>query len=220
MFEFKCFEYLKEIEENSQNETLKNEFKTFLIQNKDKIEQFIIQNSLKPSQKEILLHTMQEIDSNESQNTIQSYSQTSSIPQNSQNNDFSNIIMQTFEQWREEYFKLRDVTPKCISIAEEFVNTQLLQDKNLIDLFTVLPCENNDALRKFKNHVLNILAVDLIENINSELLLIKQGKGSFVKKMLLRYKLERVQLKIAKKQFNISYLEQLVQEAKVLRGQV
>ena len=224
MFEFKCFEYLKELHENPQNEKLFNEFVSFLQSNKDKVEQFIIQNSMKPEHKKILMQAMSQ-EFQESQNTTQQNSNNINIqnltPPNVNNNEVvMNEILQLFEQWKIEYFKIRKVTPKCIEIAEQIINNYLLERLDLIKTFQDLPTNQNEAFKNFKNHVLNVLAVNLIEGLQHQITELKKYNISFIKKWALIFKLEKEQKKISKKNFDIQELEELFELIEIVKGGV
>ena len=227
MFEFQCMEYLKELELNPQNENLRNSLKLLLQQNSSKVDYFITSFNLSSNQKEILLELLHEqnLDSNSYSTSI---SQTQSLNSNSNyqvNNqeEFLNATMEFFNNWKEEYFKLRNVSPKCIEIGQEYIQSLLLKDElyssELINVFTSLPSGGNDAFEKFKNHIINLIIAELIEIIDSELIIIKTSKIPFISKYLLIFKFEMLQKKFAKRQ--LQYLENLydrLDESYALRG--
>ena len=228
MFEFKCFEYLKELEQNPNNEKLHDEFITFLSQNKDKVEQFIIQNSLQPQQKEILMHTMQQIDSsgissqqssslNSSGTSFSNTTFESNAPQLS-GDDFSNRILQTFDQWKAEYLKLQSVTPKCIEITEQFIRDNLFTHFDNVTTFNFLPTNSNEVFVKFKNHILNVCAIMFIEQLQEEIDTLKQSK-SFFSRFIAQLRLEREQKKLAHKKFDLNHMREVLSASRQLRGE-
>lgn len=224
MFQFKCFEYLKELEQQPQNENLHLEFVSFLSENKDKVEEFIIQNStsIKPEQKQILLESFsqaqQSTQLNNQNNNFQNSQQSFQLNQNSSQEQIINDILTLFEEWKTEYFKLREVTPKCIEIAEIIVNNYLLMDLELIKIFQELSVEQNEAFKKFKNHIINVLAVILIDKLQIQIEELKTFKLGFIKKWLLILQLEKEQKKISKKKFDINELEEIFQLIEIVKG--
>lgn len=224
MFEFKCFEYLKELDENPQNEKLFNEFVSFLQSNKDKVEQFIIQNSMKPEHKQILMQALSQapqesVSSSSNQNLSNEEIQLNNLQSDTSNDEaVMNDFLQLFEQWKVEYFKIREVTPKSIEIAEQIVNNYLLERLDLIKTFQNLPTNQNEAFKNFKNHVLNVLAVNLIEGLQHQISELKTYKISFIKKWALIFKLEKEQKKISKKNFDIQELEELFELIEIVKG--
>ncbi|MFT4244694.1 MAG: hypothetical protein ACMXYB_04555 [Candidatus Woesearchaeota archaeon] len=234
MFEFQCMQYLKELELTPQNEDLRNSLKLLLQQNSSKVDYFITSFNLSSNQKEILLELLQE--KNVQGNSFNSNFQTQPLNFVSQNNynnsaiqqvknqdEFLNKTMDFFNNWKEEYFKLRNVSPKCIEIGQQFIQLVLVVDDlystEFINVFTSLSSGGNDAFEKFKNHIINLIIAELIEIIDSELVIIKTSKIPFISKYLLIFKLEILQKKFAKRQ--LQYLERLydlLDESYALRG--
>lgn len=234
-------QYLKELEGISRNSSeymkLKELLSNLISQNSSKVDSFLSTFNLTQQQKEIFLEVMQESmhtssSSNNSNvfsispnNSIQnsfSNSYSNSIPSSNNNSsntlvdtnfqeDFFNKTLDFFNEWKEEYFKLRSVSPKCVDIVQNYIDNLLVKDdlysSELIHLFESLPTNNNSAFENFKSHVINVLVSQLIEIIDKELILIKTSSMSFFKKVYLSYELERLQKKLGKK--NISILEQL-----------
>lgn len=209
MFEFKCYEYLKELTNDSKNTTLREEFKQFLISHKEEIEPFIIQGSLQGSQKELFLQILNELNLDETP--------SNSMNQNQQNDDFSSVIMNYFNSWRDEYLKLRQVNMKCIEICKDFITKYLLQNTQLIDFFKDLPTNENENLEAFKNHVLNLLSIALMDSADYQINTIKKINLGFIKKYTLIHKFERIRTQFSKKQFNINKFEELLLEVLQLK---
>ena len=235
MFEFQCMQYLKELELSPQNENLRNSLKFLLQQNSSKVDSFINSFNLSSKQKEILLEILQEknlegdsINSNFLNESLTSFSQNNhnNNPNQEVHNqdEFIDKTMDFFNNWKEEYFKLRNVSPKCIEIGQEFIHSMLIEHElfsiELINVFISLPSGGNDAFEKFKNHIINLIIAELIEIIDSELIIIKSSNLSFFKKMYLCYDFEKIQKGIGKRKIElIEKLYDKLDESYILRGE-
>ena len=251
MFEFQCMQYLKELEgiskDSSEYLKLKELLSNLISQNSSKVDSFLSTFNLTQQQKEIFLEVMQEsmhTSSSSSNTNVSSISPNISYnnfdlnPNSTSSNslsttngienfqeDFFNKTLEVFNEWKEEYFKLRSVSPKCVDIVQNYIDNLLVKDdlysSELIHLFESLPTNNNSAFENFKNHVINVLVSQLIEIIDQELILIRTSSLGFFKKVYLSYELERLQRKLGKR--NIRVLEQLydkLDESYVFRGGV
>ena len=245
MFEFQCMQYLKELEDTSKDSPqymkLRELLSNLISQNSSKVDSFLSSFNLTQKQKEIFLEVMQESMQTSGSSNNMSVSNISSNnfdlnPNSTSTNnlnttngienfqeDFFNKTLEVFNEWKEEYFKLRAVSPKCIDISQNYINSFLVKDdlysSELVELFESLPTNNNSAFENFKNHVINVLVSQLIEIIDQELILIRTSSLGFFKKVYLSYELERLQRKLGKR--NIRVLEQLydkLDESYVYRG--
>lgn len=159
MFELQCMEYLKELEQDPQNTSIRNSLRDLISKNSSKVDSFIVQFNLNSDQKQLLLELMQESSQNESSNlssnTITQHSQqnmdniynsfamkTGKINSNSQeqiselhisseNEGFYQEVMKYFTTWRNEYFKLGSVSPQCVEIGEMFINKVLSTNNSI-----------------------------------------------------------------------------------------
>ena len=222
MFELKCFEYLKEIKENPQNTKLYNEFTAFLMDNEDAIEEFIVRNSLQSDEKEILLHAMQEsreLKENPPPKALLSqinmHNMSVSTPE-----EFSDLVVRVFEEWKTEYFALREVTPKCVSLVQELIQEIIFKHFEYLDILINLSIEHNDAFLKFKNNVLNNTAILLVQSIDTEIDTIRTLRGNYFSRVMLIYQLEQQQQHLFKKKFNISKIQEIIAKANTLKGAV
>ncbi|MCH8519230.1 MAG: hypothetical protein LAT82_00555 [Nanoarchaeota archaeon] len=244
MFEFQCMQYLKELEQIPQDSSQYSQLRELLLnlinQNSSKVDSFLSSFNLTQKQKEIFLEVLQEAQNNSSSTNNNSLDNISNNHNNNSNNsnnfnsnlnqdanfqeEFFNKTLEYFNEWREEYFKLRSVSPKCIDISQNYIENLLVKDElyssELIEMFQSLPTNNNDAFENFKNHVINVLISQLIELIDKELILVKTSSLNFFKKVYLSYEFEKLQRKLSKR--DISVLEKLYDkfdESYVFRGE-
>lgn len=244
MFELQCMEYLKELEQDPQNTSIRNSLRDLISKNSSKVDSFIVQFNLNSDQKQLLLELMQE-SSNLSNNTIIQHSQenmndiynsfamkTGKINSNSQeqiselqisseNEGFYQEVMKYFTTWRNEYFKLGSVSPQCVEIGEMFINKVLSTNnsinKEYLELFESLPEQSNEMFKKFKNNIMNIIISQLLEEVTKELTIIRTSSLNWLQKFKLAFKFERLEKKIAKRKISLDELSKLQQESNSIR---
>ena len=225
MFDLQCMQYLKGLEENPQNIELRNQFSQLLNQNKDKIDSFIEQFQLSPQQKQLLLEVMQESSTQNINTQLQNANSTKNLNNDtiSSTDSFYDLTIEYFNNWREEYFKLRSVSPKCIETVDKYISEILMNNDNnylqeVVDNFEALPTQQNDAFLKFKNHVRNIMVANLIDRLNQEITVVKTNSIPFFKKYKLLFEIERIQRNVANLKLNISKYNTVLNKSKNIRG--
>ncbi|MFP4401872.1 MAG: hypothetical protein ACLFPL_01445 [Candidatus Nanoarchaeia archaeon] len=238
MFDLQCMEYLREISHDPQNTNLRSKLIELISKNPQLVEPFIEKFQLNPVQKQLLLELLQEVKNNSNNNTnninlndsntIQSMREQSTQNNNSQSsisemssNDSQSLYDITFNYfttWRDEYLKFQKVTQHCIEIAEEFIAKFLWNNQEQVELFQSLPTQHNDAFVKFKNHVINVLCVQLIEEVDREITLLKSSPISYLRKIVLIYKFEQFENRVRKKKISFTSLQMLQKQSLTLRN--
>lgn len=222
MFDLQCMQYLKGLQENPENSQLRSQFYELLQSNKDKIDNFIVQFQLSPEQKQLLMEVMQESSSKNSNTKFNNSVHDLNNESNSSTESFYDTTIEYFKEWRDEYFKLRGVNPKCIEIVDNYIQSCLMKqdqyDEVVFENFKSLPSQQNDAFLKFKNHVTNIIIANLIDRLNQEITVVKTSTIPFLKKYKLLFEIERVQKKISKRSIILLRYREVLDESKKIRG--